>query len=242
MRSIATLCDYSKAKVIPSRSEQDGLDGKDGFSPRIQWPADTFEVVDGESQKRDSEDSASAASTSNKPVFFGKIAGSDKQPAAELKSKLNGVSFGPWWGHTDEKLARADIYQKKMGAFGDNADTATGSNQEEKQAVCDNANISADSIQGEMITASDDANTSKGTTNVSDENTEEVVNKADLSRVHSLRYEDVGFSFWEVTHALADGVLDADRMLRLKNGFLALLASLEDESAVPSTCSGIATA
>lgn len=37
-------------------------------------------------------------------------------------------------------------------------------------------------------------------------------------------YTGQGFDFWEVTHALADDALDDDRMQRLKEGFMALLA------------------
>lgn len=76
-------------------------------------------------------------------------------------------------------------------------------------------------------------------TTMSKKDAEKVVEKANDQRVHSVGYEGVGFSLWEVAHALADGVLDEDRMRRVKSGFLALPTSLdEDETAVPAICSG----
>lgn len=147
----------------------------------------------------------------------------------------------------DEKLTLAGINPEGVG---DDVDTKRENDQEEKRAVVDNANTSADPIRGEMISDRDNADKSEDnnqekmmglrdnthtSTNMSQKDAEKVVEKANDPRVHSVGYDGVGFSLWEVAHALADGVLDENRMRRLKSGFLALLAALDEDECIAET-------
>lgn len=116
----------------------------------------------------------------------------------------------------DDFITSADPILEKMRKADEDADPSEKINQEGIMGLCDNTDRSADGSQ---------------------EDTVEIVDKADGPRTHSWRYEDFGFSLYEVTDALADGVFAKHRMQRLKNGFLALLASLEDKTAVSDICS-----
>lgn len=232
MRSTGTFFDDSKTKVLPSRSEQNSLDSKNEFSPDIHLPEEIIKVVDEDNEKDASDDSASAASQFKKVTSLGKRAGSSKIPADGVESQQNGDSFGVLQGNIDENPTLADINQA-----GGNANTSADPIQEKRGAARKNADTSADSIHDEMVAVDENTKTSEdfnqeGMMGLSDSTSQvnpgEVVDKADVPRVHSLGYEGVGFSLWEVTHALADGVLDEDRMQRLKNGLLALLVSLDN--------------
>lgn len=255
MHSIATF-QGSKAKVIPSRSEQCDLDGTNELSPESYSSEEALHVVDGYFEKSDDHDSASISSESILRSFSG------KSPAAELKLQPKGDGNSPSRVDVNEKFPLVDINQQDMGEAGDNVDMVAEYDQEERRAIVDNddtstdriqeekgvacgtANTSAEPVQGERVAIDDDADTSQdinqedemglcgGTdtsVTVKEDDAGEAVDKADGSDVQSEGYKDTGiFCLWEVTQLLVEGRLDEDRMRRLKDGFLALLASLEN--------------
>lgn len=135
-------------------------------------------------------------------------------------------------------------------------DTSADPLQEQNRAACDDVMTSADPILEKMRKAVEDADTSEKinqegimglydnadtSADASQEDTGEIVDKADGPRTHSWRYENFRFLLYEVIDALADGALAEYRMQQLKNGFLALLASLEDKTAVSDICSDAGT-
>ena len=142
----------------------------------------------------------------------------------------------------------AEYDQEERRAITDNDDTSTDRIQEEKGVACDTSNTSGDSVQGERVAVDDDADRLQDI-NKEDEmglcggtdtsvivekgDAGKFVDKADVLEVISKGYEDTGsFCLWQIVHLLHEGKLDEDRMERLKKGFLALLASLEDGTGV----------
>lgn len=146
-----------------------------------------------------------------------------------------------------------DMDQGGESALGDDAKTSLLPAQEENRAAQENVNISADPVQEDAAAFDHTAYISKNSNqekmmelcentdisaNDSQQNTEKVADIADIPRGASWGYKGYGFSLWEVTHALADGVLDETRMQRLKDGFLTLLVSLDVDETVALACSG----
>lgn len=262
MHPITTL-GGSKAKVIPSRSEQCDLHGTDEPSPESHSSEETLHEVDEYFEKCDGDDSASISSESTLRSLSGKTVRSSMSPATGLKLQPNGDSNSPSRVEVHEKFPLVDINQQEMGGVCDDVDTLAEYDQEERRAIVDNvdtstdripeekevardtANTSAEAVQGEEVAVDDGADTSQdinqedkmglwdGTdtsVTVKLDDVGEAVDKADDPDMQSKGYEDDTGSFllWHVTHLLVEGGLDEDRMRRLKNGFLALLASLEN--------------
>lgn len=142
----------------------------------------------------------------------------------------------------------ADTDTKKRRAI-DNTGTSADSIQEKKGAAPKNPDTSVNPIHQEMVTVDDDAdaeaseNINKKKTMRLCENTDTsayesqgdtggIFNNVDVPLAHSVGDESAEFFLWKIAQELADGILDEDRMRRLKNGFLALMASLDDETAI----------
>lgn len=107
----------------------------------------------------------------------------------------------------------------------------------EKCDVDDSASAVSESAQNNQEDMMGHCDSTDKSMHVGQEDTGDTVQKTNVP------FKDSGFfTLWEITHLLADGTLDEDRMGRLKKGFLALLASLEDEKAVPTIGAGTGTA
>lgn len=251
----------SNARFIPSRLEQYGLDNTDEVFPESHQLEETFQVLHGENKAFDSQDLASATSQSTESSYSSMTARSENISAAGFEPQSESDNFG-----VGEKFTLAQINREKMKGVGDDNDTMTDTDQGNKYlvfsdflevdegAAWDNSIGLGKPNHKKMATVDDDTNHSGKTdreetsgpcddtdTSISQEDTEEIVENDDGIRKHSAGYDGVGFTAWEVTHSLADGVLDEDRMRRLKNGFFALLASLDGERAVPAVGSGTGT-
>ncbi|MCJ1463850.1 hypothetical protein MMC07_002459 [Pseudocyphellaria aurata] len=291
----------------PSRSEQYGLglDGTDENFPESHQLEESFQVLHGENKTFHSQYLGSATPQSPDSSYSSMTAGSDNISAADVKPQSDSDSFG-----LREKLTLAKIHQEKMEGVGDDDDTMTCTdeenkplfssnllevkngagqdnsiglgepnhgkmasvdndtnnsdkmNEEEMNGPCDSPNMTPNLSQEdaeevvEKGSVDEDTNNSDKmnqeeisgpsdspnmTPNLSQEDAEEVVEKDNDIRKPSAEYDGVGFTDWEVTHSLADGVLDEGRMRRLKNGFFTLLTSLDSERAVPAVFSGKGT-